>query len=286
MKEYIKEALAMGYIRPSMSLAAAEFFFVEKKDGGLRPCIDYQGLNAITVPYLYPLPLVPTALEQLREARIFTKLDLRSAYNLIRIKKGDEWKTAFHTTRGHYEYRVMLYGLTNAPAVFQLFINEIFRDVLHQYLIAYIGDLLIYSSTYEDHVTHVRTVLTCVLSHQLYVKAEKCAFHQDSITFLGYVIWKEGVEMDTGKEKAIPEWPEPTTVKELQRFLGFANIYRRFIKNYSGIVSPLMSLLKGKPWHLRWTVQARSVLSQLKNSFTSAQGLKHPDPSLPVHCGG
>ncbi|KAK3514390.1 hypothetical protein QTP70_017599 [Hemibagrus guttatus] len=118
MEEYIKTALAVGHIRPSMSPAAAEFFFVGKKDGGLCPCIDFRGLNAITIPYPYPLPLVPAALEQLRGARIFTKLDLRSAYNLVRIRKGDEWKTMFHTTHGHYEYRVMPFGLTNAPAVF------------------------------------------------------------------------------------------------------------------------------------------------------------------------
>ncbi len=145
METYINEALASGYIRPSTSPAAAGFFFVEKKDGGLRPCIDYRGLNNVTVKYRYPLPLVPSALEQLREARIYSKLDLRSAYNLIRIQEGDEWKTAFLTTRGHYEYIVMPYGLANSPAVFQSFINEIFRDLLNKCVVAYIDDILIYS---------------------------------------------------------------------------------------------------------------------------------------------
>lgn len=125
MEEYIEEALSSGFIRSSTSPAAAGFF-VEKKDGRLRPCIDYRGLNNVTLKFRYPLPLVPSALEQLREATIYTKLDLRSAYNLIRIKEGDEWKTAFLTTRGHYEYQVMPYGLANSPAVFQSFINEIF----------------------------------------------------------------------------------------------------------------------------------------------------------------
>ncbi|KAK3568878.1 hypothetical protein QTP86_019106 [Hemibagrus guttatus] len=134
MEDYIEEALSSGFIRPSTSPAAAGFFFMEKKDGGLRPCIDYRGLNNVTVKFLYPLPLVLAALEQLREAKIYTKLDLRSAYNLIRIKEGDEWKTAFLTTRGHYEYRVMPYGLANAPAVFQSFINKIFRDILNKKL--------------------------------------------------------------------------------------------------------------------------------------------------------
>ncbi len=129
MKTYIKEELAKGLIRPSTSPASAGFFFVKRKDGGLRPCIDYQGLNENTVKFRYPLPLVPSALEQLRQARYFTKLDLRNAYNLIRIREGDEWKTAFSTTSWHYEYLVMPFGLANSPSVFQAFLNDIFRDM-------------------------------------------------------------------------------------------------------------------------------------------------------------
>ncbi len=165
MEEYIKEALDSGFIRPSTSPAAAGFFFVEKKDGGLRPCIDYRGLNNVTVKFRYPLPLVPSALEQLREATIYTKLDLRSAYNLIRIKEGDEWKTAFLTTRGHYEYQVMPYGLANSPAIFQSFINEIFKDLLNQSVIAYIDDILIYSTSEAEHINHVKEVLSRLLEN-------------------------------------------------------------------------------------------------------------------------
>lgn len=224
MEAYIEEALSSGFIRPSTSPAAAGFFFMEK-DGGLRPCIDYRGLNNVTVKFRYPLPLVPAALEQLREAKIYTKLDLRSAYNLIRIKEGDEWKTAFLTTRGHYEYQVMPYGLANAPAVFQSFINEILRDVLNKFVVAYIDDILIYSKSEEEHKGHVRTVLTRLLENQLYVKAEKCEFHVQRTSFLGYNVSHQGVEMDKSKITAVTEWPQPTTVKELQRFLGFANFY-------------------------------------------------------------
>ncbi|KAK3546616.1 hypothetical protein QTP70_031231, partial [Hemibagrus guttatus] len=203
----------------------AGFFFIGKKDGGLHPCVDYWGLNAIMVRYPYPLPLVPAALEQLREA-IFTKLYLRSAYNLIRIREWDEWKTAFHTTSGHYEYLVMPYGLTNAPAVFQSLINEVFKDVLNKYVIAYIDDILIYSSSMTEHIQHVCTMLTRLLTHHLYIKAEKSEFHRSSITFLGYVISQQAVEMDQAKVLAVTGWPEPDTIKELQCFLGFANFYR------------------------------------------------------------
>ncbi|KAI2646334.1 Transposon Tf2-9 polyprotein [Labeo rohita] len=281
MDEYISEALASGFIQPSTYPAAAGFFFVEKKDGRLRPCIDYRGLNNVTVKFRYPLPLVPPALEQLREATIYTKLDPRSAYNLIRIREGDEWKTAFLTTRGHYEYQVMPYGMANSPAVFQSFINKIFKDLLNKFVIAYIDDILIYSKTKEDHVNHVRTVLSRLLQHQLYVKAEKCEFHVHQTSFLGYHISHQGVKMDTTKVQAVTEWPQPTTVKELHRFLGFANFYRRFIRNYSTVAAPLTSLLKGKPSKLAWTEMASQAFAALKEKFTSAPILKHPDPSLP-----
>ncbi|KAK3542860.1 hypothetical protein QTP70_006130 [Hemibagrus guttatus] len=261
MEEYIETALAAGHIRPSTSPAAAGFFFVGKKDGGLRPCIDYRGLNAITVPYPYPLPLVPAALEQLRGARIFSKLDLRSAYNLVRIKKGDEWKTAFHTTHGHYEYWVMPFGLTNAPAVFQALINGVFQDLLGKWVIAYIDDILVYSASLEEHVLHVREVLSRLQQHHLYVKLEKCEFHWSTVTFLGYVVSRRGVEMDEVKVRAVTDW--------------------RFIRNYSSVAGPLTSLLRGKPKRLTWTDQARAAFQQLKDCFTSAPILRHPDPDLP-----
>ncbi|KAK3506293.1 hypothetical protein QTP70_001334 [Hemibagrus guttatus] len=167
MEDYIETALAAGHIRLSTSPAAAGFFFVGKRDGGLRPCIDYRGLNAITVQYPYPLTLVPTMLEQLRGAKVFTKLDLRSAYNLVCIRKGNEWKTTFHTTCGHYEYCVMPFGLTNAPAVFQALINKVFRDLLGKGVIAYIDDILVYSTSMEKHVRQVREVLTRLQRHHL-----------------------------------------------------------------------------------------------------------------------
>ncbi|KAK3518026.1 hypothetical protein QTP70_033021 [Hemibagrus guttatus] len=185
MEDYIEGALAVGHIRPSMSPAAAGFFFVGKKDGGLRPCIDYRGLNAITIRYPYPLPLVPAVLEQLRGAGLFTKLDLRSAYNLVRIREGEKWKTALHTTHGHYEYCVIPFGLTNAPTVFQALINGVFQDLLGRGVIAYINNILVYSASMEDHVRQVREVLARLQRHYLYVKLEKCEVHRATVTFLG-----------------------------------------------------------------------------------------------------
>ncbi len=170
MEEYVKEALNQGFIRPSTSPAASSFFFVAKKDGGLRPCIDYRVLNDQTVKFAYPLPLVPAALEELRGACVFSKLDLRSAYNLIRIRRGDEWKTAFVTPTGHYEYRVMPYGLSNSPSIFQNFMNEIFRDMINRFVLIYIDDILIYSPNIEEHHRHVTRVLQRLRQHYLYLK--------------------------------------------------------------------------------------------------------------------
>ncbi len=280
MREYIEEELAKSFIRPSTSPASAGFFFVKKKDGGLRPCIDYRSLNDITTKFRYPLPLVPSALEQLRSARYFTKLDLRSAYNLIRIREGDEWKTAFSTTSGHYEYLVMPFGLSNSPSVFQPYINDVFRDMLNRWVIVYIDDILVYSDSLDNHIQQVRAVLQRLIEQQLYAKMEKCEFHQTQVSFLGYIISSEGVAMDDKKVQSVLNWPQPKTVKELQRFLGFANFYRRFIRNFSTIAAPLTSLLRGGRQRLDWSPSAQHAFLQLKDRFTTAPILHHPDPNL------
>ncbi|KAK3553547.1 hypothetical protein QTP70_004572 [Hemibagrus guttatus] len=175
----------------------------------------------------------------------------------------------------------MPYGLANAPAIFQSFINEIFTDIMNKYVVAYIDDILIYSKSEEEHQSHVRTVLTRLLENQLYMKAEKCEFHVQRMSFLGYNVGYQGVEMDNSKITAVTEWPRPTTVKELQHFLGFANFYRCFIRNYSITAAPLTSLLKGQPSRLEWTENTTQAFTNLKNSFMTAPILKHPDPNLP-----
>lgn len=246
----------------------------------MRPCIVYRTLNKITTKIRYPLPLVPAALEQLRGATVFTKLDLRSVYNLIRIREG-EWKTAFITPIGHYEYLVMPYGLVNAPAIFQDFMHEVLREFLHKSVLVYIDDILIYSRDIMEHQRHVAEVLTKLREYNLFLKAEKCCFHQSSIQFLGYNISQSGITMDERKVAAVRKWPLPTTLKELQRFLGFFDFYRRFIKNFSSIVNPLTNLLRGKPKTLSWHPEATDAFEVLKRQFSSAPLLRHPDPTKP-----
>ena len=179
------------------------FFFIKKREGGLRPCIDYRALNLITVKNRYPLPLVPSALEQLQGAQVFTKLDLRRAYNLIRIREGDEWKTAFITLSGHYGYCVMPFGLANAPSVFQGFLDNVLREYLNRFVIVYINDILVYSRNEAEHIQHVSQVLRKLREHHLYAKSEKCEFHQDRMKFLGYYISPAGISMDEGKVSTI-----------------------------------------------------------------------------------
>jgi RNase H-like domain found in reverse transcriptase/Reverse transcriptase (RNA-dependent DNA polymerase)/Integrase zinc binding domain/Chromo (CHRromatin Organisation MOdifier) domain/Retroviral aspartyl protease len=275
---YLQEMLASGFINHSRSPAGAPVLFVKKKDGTFRICIDYRGLNNVTIKNRYPLPLISSLLDQLRSAKIYTKLDLRGAYNLVRIKKGEEWKTAFRTRYGHFEYNVMPFGLTNAPAVFQHFMNDIFREYLDRFMVVYLDDILIFSEDQESHDHHVQLVLTTLRQHQLFAKLEKCSFDTSYVEFLGYCISSEGVSMDSSKIKTVVDWASPSSVKEVQRFLGFANFYRRFIKNYSAVVSPLTNLTK-KNIKFVWTPTCETAFSQLKKAFTSAPVLRHIDPN-------
>ena len=223
MEKYLSESLEAGIIQPSSSPAGAGFFFVGKKVGSLRPCIDYRGINDITVKNRYPLPLMNTAFDLLQGATIFTKLDLRNAYHLVRIREGDEWKTAFNTHTGHWEYLVMPFGLTNAPAVFQSLVNDVLRDMINRFAFVYLDDILIFSKSPEEHRNHVRLVLQWLLENRLFVKAEKCEFSYTKTNFLGYVISTGNVGMDPEKVKVVEDWPMPTDRRGLQRFLGFAN---------------------------------------------------------------
>ena len=279
MEKYIKDSLAAGIIRPSSSPVGAGFFFVAKKEGTLRPCIDYRGLNTITIQNKYPLPLMNSAFDFLHGATVFTKLDLRNAYHLVRIKEGDEWKTAFNTALGHFEYLVMPFGLTNAPGVFQALVNDVLRDFLNRFVFVYLDDILIFSQNTSDHVSHVRQVLQRLLENKLYVKAEKCEFHVSTVSFLGFIVEKGQIRADPGKVRAVAEWPTPTNRKLLQRFLGFANFYRRFVKNYSKVVAPLNKLTSTLV-PFCWTSEAEQAFCKLKHLFTSAPILVHPDPSL------
>ncbi|SYW86463.1 uncharacterized protein UHO2_03961 [Ustilago hordei] len=284
LRRYLDENLEKGFIRPSKSPARSPVLFVPKKDGGLRLCVDYRGLNEITVKNRAPLPLIEEQLFLLRKARIYTKLDLRAAYNLIRIAKGDEWKTAFGTQLGLYEYLVMPFGLANAPAHFQSFINDIFRDIIGIYVVVYLDDFLVFSDTEEAHVKHVTEVLTRLRSNRLFAKLSKCEFHTKTVEFLGYIIKPTGIEMDPEKVRTVKEWPMPESIHDIQRFLGFANFYRRFIAHFARIAKPLTALVKPieRFKKLELPEEAQQAFHKLIQAFTSAGVLQHFDYHLPT----
>ncbi|KAG5727488.1 hypothetical protein E4T56_gene12005 [Termitomyces sp. T112] len=245
LKEYLDDMLSKGFIRPSISAAGAPVLFAKKKDGSLRLCVDYWGLNKVT---------------KKNRAKIYTKIDLRSSYNNVRIAPGHEWKTAFHTRYGLFEYLVMPFGMTNSPATFQYFMNDIFHDMNDVFVIIYLDNILIYSNLLAEHSEH-------------------CSFHTTEVEYFGVIVTPNGVRMDPAKVDAILNWPSPRNVKEVQSFLGFANFYRRFIDNYSRITKPLNQLTqKDTPWD--WDSKCQSVFLLLKKAFTSAPVLRHFDPSL------
>ena len=224
--------------------------------------------------------MIPDLLDRLRAARVFTKIDLRGAYNLVRIAEGDEWKTAFRTRFGSYEFNVMHYGLTNAPASFQRFMNDCFKELLDVCVVIYLDDILIYSENPTDHAIHVREVLRRLRANSLFAKIEKCEFDVDTTSFLGFVISPDGLKMDDSKVQVIRDWPTPRKVKDVQSFLGFANFYRRFIANYSDMSVPLTRLTR-KSIRWEWTPECREAFRLLKDAFTSAPILHHFDPALP-----
>ena len=281
LREYLDDNLQKGFITPSESPAGSPILFVKKKDGSLRLCVDYRKLNNITVKNRYPLPLIGDLIDKLQDATVYTKIDLRGAYNLIRISPGEEWKTAFRCRYGLFEYRVMPFGLTNAPASFQHLMNHVFHDLLDKNVIVYLDDILIYSRSMEEHTQHVKDVLARLQQNKLYAKHEKCEFHASKVEFLGFVISPSGVSMDSNKVAAVTNWPRPKTVKEVQSFLGFANFYRRFINQFAKLSNPLHELSK-KGVDFLWGESHEHAFTALKESMTTAPVLRHYDPTLPI----
>jgi len=244
LKAYIEANLANWFIQRSSSPAAAPILFAKKKDGGLRLCVDYRALNKATVKNRYPLPLISEMLDRVRETGIFMKLDLRGAYNLIRIKEGNEFKTAFRTCYGQFEYQVMPFGRTNAQATFQSYIDDCLRPYIDDFAVCYLDDILIYSANEKEHEEHVRQVLQRLKEFGLYCQAEKCQSGVLEVGFLGFVITPDGVGMESDRISTIEDWPTPNSVRDVQVLHGFTNFYRRFIRKYSKVTLPLTELLK------------------------------------------
>lgn len=276
LKKQLSELLDKGFIKPSTSPYAAPVLFVKKKDGTLRMCVDYRALNKVTVKNRYPLPRTEELLDQLRGAKVFSKLDLRSGYWQVPIAEGDVEKTAFRTRYGHFEFTVMPFGLTNAPATFMGMMNQLLRPYLDQFVVVYLDDILVYSKTLEDHREHLQKVFSVLRQQQLFAKRSKCEFAKERMEFLGHVVTTQGLEMDPKKLQAVKDWAIPTCVKDIQKFLGFVNYYRRFIKGHAEIAGPLTDLLnKDVGWC--WGPSQQAAFDKLKEVMTSSPVLAIAD---------
>ena len=285
LKKQIEELESKGYIRPSSSPWGAPVLFVDKKDGTRRMCVDYRALNDVTIKNKYPLPRIEDLFDQMRGAKVFSKIDLRSGYHQLKIRAEDIPKTAFTSRYGLYEYTVMSFGLTNAPAYFMYLMNKVFMEYLDKFVVVFIDDILVFSRNEEEHEEHLRLVLQKLRENQLYAKLSKCEFWLKEVSFLGHVITDGGITVDPSKVQDVLNWNPPKNVSEIRSFLGLAGYYRRFIEGFSKIVKPLTSLLeKGKEF--KWDDKCQASFEELKEKLTTAPVLIMPDihKGFDVYC--
>lgn len=269
IEQQVTEMLRSGVIQPSVSAFSSPVLLVKKKDQTWRFCVDYRHLNAITLKNCYPMPVIDELLDELAGASWFSKLDLRAGYHQIRLRAGDEPKTAFKTHQGHFEFKVMPFGLTTAPATFQNAMNDILALLLRHSVLVFMDDILIYSKSYADHLQHLRSVLQLLAQHHLTVMMSKCSFAQQSISYLGHVISAKGVSTEPAKISAVRDWPVPTSVKDVRGFLGLAGYYRKFVQNFGVISRPLTDMLK-KGVVFSWTSIVATAFATLKHALLSA----------------
>jgi hypothetical protein len=275
VKKQVEELLAQGSIRPSSSPYGAPVLLVRKKDGSMRMCIDYRALNSISIKNRYPRPRIDDLLDQLSGATVFSKLDLRSGYHQVRIAEGDEHKTAFRTRYGQYEWLVMPFGLTNAPPTFSRLMMDVLRDYLDKFVLVYLDDILVYSRNPVEHQQHLRLVLEQLRRHKLYAKLSKCEFGQQSMEFLGHQVSSTGVRPLDLKLAAVRDWPAPKSASDVRSFLGLANYYRRFVRQFATVAAPLTDLLKTKE-PFDWGKAQQQSFDQLKQRLTQAPTLTSP----------
>lgn len=273
-RKYITENLHKGFIESSDAPWAAPILFAPKANGGLRFCVDYRKLNAITKKDQYPLPLIDETLSRLAKAKIFTKIDIRQAFHKIRLEPDAIDLTTFRTRYGAYKYKVLPFGLTNGPATFQRFINEILMGYLDQFASAYIDDILIYSDNLDEHKIHVKKILAKLREAGLQADIDKCEFHVENTKYLGFIVGTDGLKFDPQKIEAVEDWKTPESVRGVQSFLGFCNFYRRFVKDYGRVARPLNNLTR-KGEAFSWTTKCQTAFEEHKVRLLTAPVLTH-----------
>lgn len=289
LRKQVKDLLDRGLIQVSASPWGFPVVFVKKPEGAWRMCIDYRALNELTAKNGYPIPRIQDLLDIVGQARYLSKIDLVAGYWQVRMAKEATPKTAFNTIWGKYEWRAMPFGLCNAPATFQTLMNETLRPYLGKSVVVYLDDILVYSKTLEEHYTHLEEVLQCLRKQKLYAKPKKCVFITKELEFCGHVIGDGKVHAVTMKLDVIKEWPRPTNVNEVRRFLGLATYYRRFVKDFAKIAVALHNLTKEADEELRkqkfrpitWTEQCEVAFIRLKEALVNAPVLVQPDRAKP-----
>lgn len=275
----VKELLRQGLIEPSNSPYGAPIIFVQKKDGTLRMCCDWRKLNAQTIKSRYPLPRIDELLDSLQGAKFFSSLDLQSGYHQILIHPEDAPKTAFTTPFGHYQWKVMSFGLCNAPAIFQETMNTALAPLLRKGALVYMDDILIYAKTREEHARILDEALTLLDEKNFYVKLSKCDFEQHELKFLGHIIGQEGIKVDPAKTQVVKDWPTPSSVKDIRSFLGLSNYFRKFVQGYSTLVEPLTALTRKELiWNNQtWDTKCEQAFQGVKTALTNAPTLIMPN---------
>lgn len=291
VKAHINQLLEAQVIRESCSPYASPIVLVKKKDGSLRMCVDYRQLNSKTRRDAFPLPRIEESLDALSGAKWFSTLDLASGYNQVPMAEKDKSKTAFCTPFGLFEFNRMPFGLCNAPSTFQRLMERLFGAQHFQSLLLYLDDVIVFSSTVDQHLNRLESVLSCLQREGLKVKLEKCCFFRTAVKYLGHVISEAGVSTDPEKVAAVSTWCHPITVSELRSFLGFASYYRRFVQGFARLSAPLHRLVaalcgkhkkgKGQLIGAAWTKECEESFKQLKASLTTAPVLAYADFSLP-----
>jgi hypothetical protein len=288
LEAQVQELLDKGWIRPSSSPWGSPVLFVPKKDGSWRMCIDYRALNKVTVKNSWPLPRIEDLLDRLSKAKVFTSLDLAQGYHQFAVAESDVPKTAFKTPTGLFEYTVLPFGLTNAPATFSRKMHELFQKYMFgpgAFVLIYLDDILVFSEHVQDHLDHVAKTLQVLRDANLYAKLKKCSFNKTQVEYLGHIVGQGTVSADPKKVSAIREYPLPATVTELRSFLGLANQFRRFVQAYAAIAAPLHALTKGnlpKQTQLSWTRDAQRAFVKLKTALCSAPVLQIFDPEQEI----
>ena len=279
IEQQVSDLLSAGLIRPSTSPYSSPVLLVKKKDGTWRLCVDYRALNSNTVRDRFPIPTIEELLDELGCASWFSKLDLWQGFHQILMEEHDVEKTAFRTHNGHFEYLVMPFGLCNAPSTFQSAMNRLLQPFLRRFATVFFDDILIYSDSLSSHIQHLETVFRTLQQNEFFLKRSKCLFAQESIEYLGHIVFGKGVKPEPSKIQAMVRWPTPSTAKELRAFLGLTGFYRKFIKNYAAMASPLTKLLCTDAF--QWTPESQIAFDKLKTAMTSAPVLALPNFSDP-----